>query len=74
MDRLAVIGGTLGLFTGFSIISGIEVITRNEHPSNTHPSNSSQIIYFLIKLVLGMLESPKKSREKVDKKELAAGL
>ena len=26
MDRLAVIGGTLGLFTGFSVISGIEVI------------------------------------------------
>ena len=25
MDRLAVIGGTLGLFAGFSIISGIEV-------------------------------------------------
>ena len=25
MDRLAVIGGTLGLFTGFSVISGIEV-------------------------------------------------
>ena len=40
----------------------------------THPSKSPQIIYFLIKLVLGMLESPKKSREKVDKKELAAGL
>ena len=32
MDRLAVIGGTLGLFTGFSIISGIEVI-NNEHLS-----------------------------------------
>ena len=26
MDRLAVIGGTLGLFAGFSVISGIEVI------------------------------------------------
>lgn len=25
MDRLAVIGGTLGLFTGFSVISGVEV-------------------------------------------------
>ena len=25
MDQLAVIGGTLGLFAGFSIISGIEV-------------------------------------------------
>ena len=25
MDRLAIIGGTLGLFTGFSVISGIEV-------------------------------------------------
>ena len=34
MDRLAVIGGTLGLFTGFSIISGIEVI-NNEYPSHS---------------------------------------
>ena len=25
MDQIAVIGGTLGLFAGFSIISGIEV-------------------------------------------------
>ena len=25
MDRLAIIGGTLGLFTGFSVMSGIEV-------------------------------------------------
>ena len=28
MDRLAVIGGTLGLFTGFSVISGIEVFNE----------------------------------------------
>ena len=35
MDRLAVIGGTLGLFTGFSVISGIEVvIIQLTHQSN----------------------------------------
>ena len=26
VDKLAAVGGTIGLFTGFSIISGIEII------------------------------------------------
>ena len=26
VDKLAIIGGTFGLFTGFSIISGVEIL------------------------------------------------
>ena len=50
MTQISVIGGTLGLFTGFSIMSGIE------------------IIYFLIKMFLGMMERSKmltKHRQKI---------
>ena len=60
MDRLAVIGGTLGLFTGFSVISGIEVF--NEILVYSSEQLSPQIIYFLLKIVLGSLESAKKRR------------
>ena len=44
MTQISVIGGTLGLFTGFSIMSGIE------------------IVYFLIRIALGVLEKSKETR------------
>ena len=45
MTQISVIGGTLGLFTGFSIMSGIE------------------IIYFILKIVLGRMENTKLARK-----------
>ena len=54
MTKLSTIGGTLGLFTGFSVISGIE------------------IIYFTMKIVLGMLEKPKNKRIEKDQKKCPA--
>ena len=38
-DKLSTIGGTMGLLTGFSIISGVE------------------IVYFLLKIALGYINS-----------------
>ena len=43
VNVLSVIGGTMGLLTGFSLISGVE------------------IVYFLIKIIFGWIESLKKS-------------
>ena len=60
MDRLAVIGGTLGLFAGFSIISGIEVRLLSWDAAIFAPH---QVIYFLVKIVFGMFEVPKNSKE-----------
>ena len=40
--QISVIGGTLGLFTGFSIMSGIE------------------ILYFVVRIVMGMTKRLKK--------------
>ena len=45
MTQISVIGGTLGLFTGFSIMSGFE------------------ILYFVVRIALGMLEKPKETRK-----------
>ena len=45
MTQISVIGGTLGLFTGFSIMSGFE------------------ILYFGVRIALGMLGIPKKTRK-----------
>ena len=47
MTQISVIGGTLGLFTGFSIMSGFE------------------ILYFVVRIALGMLGIPKKTRKDV---------
>merc|ERR1711974_406484 len=44
MTQISVIGGTLGLFTGFSIMIGFE------------------ILYFVVRIALGMLEKPKETR------------
>ena len=44
MTQISVIGGTLGLFTGFSIMSGFE------------------ILYFVVRIALGMMEKPKETR------------
>ena len=41
MDRLAVIGGTLGLFTGFSVISGVEVSNMLLTQSSPPPRSST---------------------------------
>ena len=40
-------GGTLGLFTGFSIMSGFE------------------IVYFVVRIALGILEKPKEARKEL---------
>ena len=47
MTQISVIGGTLGLFTGFSIMSGLE------------------ILYFVFRIALGMLEKPKETRKEL---------
>ena len=41
MDRLAIIGGTLGLFTGFSVISGIEV---SKEANSQHQNQTSKLV------------------------------
>ena len=47
MTQISVIGGTLGLFTGFSIMSGFE------------------IVYFVVRIALGILEKPKEARKEL---------
>ena len=58
-DQLGVVGGTLGLFTGFSLISGIEVVSINL----VYNFFIFQLLYFIVNMVLSLIKDPKKRRK-----------
>ena len=62
IDKLSAIGGTLGLFTGFSLISGIEVSISTLNTNLSH-NNFFQLLYFIVNMVLSLIKDPKKRRK-----------
>ena len=64
VDKLAAIGGTLGLFTGFSVISGIEA-SFNSIQQFLFSIFFVQLIYFLVNMVFGLVNSSLKNRKEI---------